>query len=170
MGMRGRAADAAGRWVAMTVAVYRALLWVCPRGLRVGFGDEMTQTLRHLCRDTYAAGGEWGVMRLWVAVGADLLVGAGAEYVTVLASLWREGWMMNRVRSSAITVFCAYVAFIVAGMGYQKMTEDIIKAGVQDRYPTLGVAFVVVEVGAGIALLATVVGGAPLAWRRGVGR
>jgi hypothetical protein len=72
--------------------------------------------------------------------------------------------MIDRPRRTAITVFCAYIAFVVAGMGFQKMTEEPNKAGFARAYPAIGISFTVVEVGAAVALLAVVAGGLPIAY------
>src|SRR5579859_5161347 len=40
-----------------------------------------------------------------------------------LATTGRVTHMLTRLRATTITIFCAYIAFVVAGMGYQKMTE-----------------------------------------------
>jgi hypothetical protein len=48
--------------------------------------------------------------------------------------------MTSRLRASAITVFSAYIACVVAGIGYQKMTESVIQSGIQDAHPALAIA------------------------------
>ncbi|HLY32592.1 MAG TPA: hypothetical protein VKQ36_16340 [Ktedonobacterales bacterium] len=149
------------RWA---VTIYRALLALCPRDLRQGYGDDMAQVFRQVCRDAHASQGAWGILWLAPATLGDLLTGAAAEYLTVFLTLWKEFWMTNRLRASAITVFCAYIAFIVSGIGYQKMTETPIQTGIQDAHPALSISFLLVEIGAVVALLAVLVGGLPLAF------
>ena len=72
--------------------------------------------------------------------------------------------MIERLRAMVITVFVAYVGFIVAGIGYQKLTEydDFMSAAA--RYPLVGAGFHAVQAGSALALLAVLVGGLPLAW------
>jgi hypothetical protein len=72
--------------------------------------------------------------------------------------------MAERLRGTVVTVFAAYVGFIVAGLGYQKITEydDFMSAAA--RYPLVGAAFHAVQAGSAVALLAVLVGGLPLAW------
>ena len=149
--------------VTLTLRVYARLIVACLPELRRSHETELLQVLRQCCRDAYAARGARGVVALWLPLLGDLLTGASADYLALLTRLWKESWMMNRWRTSAITIFCAYIAFVVAGMGFQKSTEDIIKAGVQDAHPLLSVSFFAVEAGAGIALLAVLAGGLPLA-------
>ena len=72
--------------------------------------------------------------------------------------------MAARIRSTAIAVFCAYIAFVVAGMGYQKLSEyeDFTAAG--QAHPLIGVAHTLIAAMSGVALLAALAGGLPLAF------
>lgn len=72
--------------------------------------------------------------------------------------------MTQRLRSAEITIFCGYILFVVSGMGFQKMTEDMLKAGVMRSHALLGGAFYAVVAGAVVALLAVLAGGLPLAY------
>jgi hypothetical protein len=92
------------------------------------------------------------------------MMGATAEYLTALASFRKSFWMTNRMRASALTVFCAYVAFILPGIGYQKMTESVIHSGIQASHPALAISFLLMEIGAVAALLAVLAGGLPVAF------
>ncbi len=71
--------------------------------------------------------------------------------------------MMNRTRRAEITIFCAWIAFVVAGLAFQRMSEydDFQNAGA--TYPAIGVSFFAIQAGAAIALLAVLVGGVPIA-------
>ena len=71
---------------------------------------------------------------------------------------------MSRMRSSAITIFCAYIALVLTGMGFQKLTEDIMKTNIPSAYPGVGLAYDAIIAGAVLALLAVLVGGLPIAW------
>jgi hypothetical protein len=68
-----------------------------------------------------------------------------------------------RLRRSEIIVFCSFIAFVVAGLGFQKMTEDADKAGLMQAHLAIGASFYAVSVGAVIALLAVVAGTLPIA-------
>ncbi len=74
----------------------------------------------------------------------------------------RMGSVAARLRRSEIVVFCSFVAFVVAGMGFQKMTEDADKAGVMQSHLAVGVGYYAVIIGAIVAALAVVAGGAPI--------
>lgn len=69
---------------------------------------------------------------------------------------------LNRQRNAAITIFCAYCAFIVAVLGFQKMTEDAVSAGAGRPFTAIGFAYSLVGVGVVIGLLAVLVGGLPI--------
>lgn len=70
----------------------------------------------------------------------------------------------DRVRSSAITVFCAYIAFVLAGIGFQKMSEYDDFADAAKAHTLIGVSFDVIVAGSAVALLAVLAGGLPLAF------
>ena len=71
--------------------------------------------------------------------------------------------MMNRTRRAEITVFCAWIVFVVAGLAFQRMSEydDFQNAGA--TYPIIGVAYIAIQAGAALALLVVLVGGVPIA-------
>lgn len=149
--------------VILSLTVYRQLLALCPSELRRGYASEMLQVFKQCCRDSYAEQGVSGVARVWLPTLGDLMTGVAAEYVAVLALAWKENWLMHRVRTSVITIFCAYIAFILAGLGFQKLTEyDDFMASAR-THTMIGLAYNVVVIGAVVALLAVLAGGLPLA-------
>lgn len=70
--------------------------------------------------------------------------------------------MPTRLRSSEIAVFAAWIAFVVAGMGFQKSSEDIMK--VDASQASLNIPYLLIEAGAAVALLAVLAGGVPIAF------
>lgn len=70
--------------------------------------------------------------------------------------------MIGRMRNSVLLVLWAWVGVVVAGVGFQKMTEyeDFARAARQSI--TVGAAFDAVVVGAVLALAAVLVGGVPI--------
>lgn len=158
----------APRWSASGVEratqVYTLLLRLCPRPFREAHGMEVAQVFRQLFRDAWERGGAWGALTFYASALGDLLVGALAEYLTLWWGLWNRSWVMYRMRSSAILVFCAYIAFVVIGMSFQKSTEDVAKSNVPTAHPGIALAYQAVMVGAVIALLATLAGGLPIAF------
>lgn len=71
--------------------------------------------------------------------------------------------MFATLRRSLLTIFCAYVGFILAGWAFQKMTEyDDFKEAAQ-THSIVGLSFNLVVIGAVAALLAVLAGGLPIA-------
>lgn len=70
--------------------------------------------------------------------------------------------MLNQPRRSVITVFCAYIAFVLAGGSFSNMIEDDVKT-LNPAHPAIAAAYDVVFVTAFVALLAVLVGGVPIA-------
>jgi hypothetical protein len=150
----------ASRLVALTVALYRWLLWLHPAAFRREYSVSICQVFAQSCRDAYRASGAAGVARLWLPALGDLLHGALAEHLDAL----KGSYPMLEYRRSLSAVFGAYIAFVIAGIGFQKMTEDVMKSSLPSSHPILMVAYVIVEGGAALSLLAVLVGGLPLAW------
>lgn len=72
--------------------------------------------------------------------------------------------MFLTLRRSLLTLFCAYVGFIVAGIGFQKLTEYSDFTEAAQANPLMGLTFNLVVIGAVVALLAILVGGLPIAF------
>src|SRR5258705_5198684 len=96
---------------------------------------------------------------LWIVL--EVVYGALDAQLRSLAQRGRA--RVNRVRASEIAVFCAYIGFVFAGIGFQKMTEydDFMVAA--RTHADIGVAYTAVVVGSAVALLAVLAGGVPLA-------
>ena len=152
------------RSVAVTLAVYHVLLGLCPRSFRDAYGADVVQVFRQCCGDAYRERGASGVACLWLPAIGDLLMGAAAEYCTLALEAWRRSIQMDRSRSSLITVFCAYIAFVVAGMSFQKVSEYEDFTAAAQAHTIIGVSFDVIAFGSAIALLAVLAGGLPLAF------
>lgn len=71
--------------------------------------------------------------------------------------------MFTTLRRSLLTIFCAYVGFILAGGAFQKMTEYDDFTEVARTHSIVGLSFNLVVIGAFVALLAVLVGGLPIA-------
>lgn len=72
--------------------------------------------------------------------------------------------MLRTLRASLLTLFCAYIGFVVAGIGFQKMTEydDFMEAA--HSYTLIGTSYTLVVIGSAVALLAILVAGLPIAF------
>jgi hypothetical protein len=126
------------------------LLRLYPEIWRERYGEEFTALLEQ-CR--------LSPMMLF-----DVLLGALDARIEPQDTTGRILQMIERPRRTAIIVFCAYIAFVVSGLGYQKMTEEVVKSRLGDTYPAIGISFLTVEIGAAVALLAVLAGGLPIAY------
>jgi hypothetical protein len=149
--------------IACTLWVYRRLLILHPSAFRRAYGADIVQVVRATVWRAYGAAGAMGVVRLWPAMLVDLLRGALAEHAQVLFAL--KGYpLMVAYRRSAGAVFAAYIAFVLAGIGVAKMSEEVMKSSLPTEHPILAIAYWAVAAGATTALLAVLVGGLPLAF------
>jgi hypothetical protein len=119
-----------------------------PRSWRERYGDEVLAWVEE--------GG------LGPARALDLL--RGALDARLHPELVGEGSirMVERLRGAVLGVLCGYAVFVVAGAGYQKLTEyeDFTEAA--QRHAALGVAFRTIVVASVVALGAMVAAGAPI--------
>ena len=70
--------------------------------------------------------------------------------------------LINRLRRSEIAVFCAFIVYVLTGLGFQKMAEDAGKAGVMQSHAAVGIGYYAVIAGAVIAALAVAAGALPI--------
>jgi hypothetical protein len=77
---------------------------------------------------------------------------------------WRLMNMNNKLRTTILIVFTAYIAFIIAGFSLVAFADDSPLVPLMQTNAALSAAWTTIEVGSVIALLAVVIGGAPLAW------
>lgn len=124
------------------------LIWLYPTRWRERYGDEFAALLEQI---------PFSFANL-----LDVLLGALDAHLNIQFS-GRFSKMLETLRKSTVTVFCAYIAFIVAGMGFGGLADDSPFGPANRTYPSLGLAWTVVEIGAVVALMAAVIGGLPLA-------
>lgn len=91
----------------------------------------------------------------------DVMVNALDAHLHSTAVFGRMLTMLQRLRSTAITVFCAYIVFVLAGLGFWNMTEDDMKS--LNVHPAIALPYYALQAGAIIALLAVLAGGLPIA-------
>jgi hypothetical protein len=94
----------------------------------------------------------------------DVLLGALDAHIAPQDTTGRVLNMLNQPRRTAITVFAAYIAFVLAGMGFQKMSEydDFMEAA--RAHAVIGVTYNTILVTSAISLLAVLAGGVPIAF------
>ncbi|MGO8948787.1 MAG: hypothetical protein ACLQUY_14270 [Ktedonobacterales bacterium] len=147
--------------VAITLWIYSRLLVLHPPVFRRDFSTGIIQVFRQICLDTYRRNGTAGIIRLWPAALGDLLRGALAEHAALL-HIMRESPMETRYRRSTSMIFACFIAFVIAGIGFDKLSEDIMKSALPAAHPIMAVAYHAVMIGAVLALLAVLAGGIPL--------
>jgi hypothetical protein len=96
----------------------------------------------------------------------DVLLGAFDAHLRLLSgeSLnWRIMNMLNKIRTTILIVFAAYIGYIIAGFALVGLADDSPMATLMKTDPALSAAWKTIAAGALIALLAVVIGGLPLA-------
>ena len=149
--------------VVASLRVYRALLRLYPTKFRREYGTAIMQVFAQECRDAHRAAGAGGVLRVGLRETVDLLAGACAERLALVAGWWKGSGPMQVYRQTASAVFAAFIAYVLAGVGFQKMSETVLKSSLPAAHPLLTISYDVVVAGAVVALLAVLVGGMPIA-------
>lgn len=125
------------------------LLRLYPLEWRARYGDEFAALLEEY---------PLSLLSLW-----DVLLGALDARLAPLDMNGRILHMLNQPRRSAITVFCAYIAFVLAGASFNQMIEDDLKT-LNGPHPQLATVYYVVFYGSVVSLLAVLAGGLPIAF------
>lgn len=136
------------------MSIYKLLLYLYPRVWRARYEEEMLMIL---------------VSRQFsLFEGIDVIRGVLDAHLhpylgtTDLSLTEKVRLMLSSLRCSLLTIFCAYVGFILAGLGFQKLAEAADLQEIAQRYGIVGFSFHLVLVGAIVALLAVLVGGLPI--------
>jgi len=127
-----------------------ARAWVLrlyPSDWRARYGDEFAAVLEDYPLTPFAL--------------FDIFLGALDAHLTPFDTNGRILRMLNQQRRSVITVFIAYIAFVLAGGGYSNMIEDDIKT-LNPAHPAVAAAYDVVFLTAFASLLAVLIGGLPI--------
>jgi hypothetical protein len=96
----------------------------------------------------------------------DVFLGAFDAHLRLLSgdSLnWRVMNMLNKIRTSILIVFAAYIGFVIAGFALVGLADDSPMARLMKTDPAVSAAWTTIQAGAAVALLAVVTGGLPLA-------
>jgi hypothetical protein len=95
----------------------------------------------------------------------DIVLGAlDAHFEHPYETTWRLMNMINKLRTTILFVFSAYIAFIIAGFSLNGLMDDSQLVPLTRSNPALSISYTAIEIGSVIGLLAIVIGGAPLAW------
>jgi hypothetical protein len=134
--------------------IYKLLLRLYPRVWRARYEEEFLAVLTSHPFSFFE-----GIDVMRGALDAHLHPCLGTA---TLSSSERMRQMLSTLRCSLLTIFCAYVGFILAGGAFQKMTESGNLAEVARTNSLVGLSFDLVVIGAFIALLAVLVGSLPI--------
>ena len=97
----------------------------------------------------------------------DIMLGALDAHLEFPYEMnWRLMNMINKLRTSILIVFAAYIGFVIGGMSLYGLADDSPMADLmktRTNIPLLA-SWITIEAGAIIALLAIVIGGLPIAW------
>jgi hypothetical protein len=96
----------------------------------------------------------------------DVFLGAVDAHLQLLNGedlSWRMMNMLNKLRTTVLIVFTAFIGFIIAGFSLVGLADDSPMIPLMQTNPALAAAWVTIQVGAVVALLAIVIGGLPLA-------
>ena len=137
------------------MSIQYALLRLYPRAWRERYEEEMLDMLEHRPLSFTD-----GVNLFFGALDAQLHPHLGTTGMSLYERILH---MFLTLRRSLLTLFCAYVGFIFAGINFQKMTEYSDFTEAAQANPLVGLAFNLVVIGAVAALLAILVGGLPIA-------
>ena len=95
----------------------------------------------------------------------DIFLGAlDAHLELVQGTSWRIMNMVNKLRTTILLVFTAYIGFVIAGMSFYGLVDDSPAATLMKTDAPLATAWRVVQFGSVISLLAVLLGGLPIAW------
>ncbi|HEY7357833.1 MAG TPA: hypothetical protein VH590_15250, partial [Ktedonobacterales bacterium] len=128
----------------------RWLLHFYPRGWRGRYEEEFVALLE-AC--------PFSLWTIW-----DVCLGAIDAHLHLETLNGRMMPFMNRLRTTSVIVFCAYIGFVVAGLAFGKLVEYDDFMNLRDHNIQVGAAYYTLYAGAFIALAAVLVGGLPLAF------
>ena len=77
---------------------------------------------------------------------------------------WRLMDMVNKLRTAILLVFAGYIGFVIGGFALYGLADDSPMAALMKTDPSLSAAWITVQAGAAVALLAVIIGGLPIAW------
>jgi hypothetical protein len=96
----------------------------------------------------------------------DVMLGALDAHLNLSANNgmnWRKLDMINKLRTSILVVFCAFIGFLVAGLTFNGNIDDSPLIPLMRQNIPFHLAYLTIQIGAVIALLAIMIGGLPIA-------
>jgi hypothetical protein len=138
----------------MTHARGAWLVRLYPAGWRERYEDEFVATLEDA--------------RLSLTDYADILLGALDARLFFRDATERTLTMLTRLRAANVAVFCSWIAFVLAGLSLNGQLDDSAFVPLMRERADLHAAWLILQAGAVISLLAVLAGGLPIAlavWR-----
>ncbi|MGH2478208.1 MAG: hypothetical protein ACRDHW_00915 [Ktedonobacteraceae bacterium] len=132
----------------------RSLLCLYPRAWRGRYGDEVLAMLEQRPLSFTD-----GINLFFGALEAHLHPHLGTTGMSIYERILA---MFATLRRSVLTIFCAFIVFILAGWGFQKMTEYDDFQQAAHMHSIVGLSFNLVVIGGAVAFLAVVAGGLPV--------
>jgi hypothetical protein len=132
----------------------QTLLRLYPRRWRERYGDEFLALLEQ--------------HPVTAAVALDVALGALDAHLRAHVSPVGETvgaralQCLQALRTTALTIFCAYIAFAVAGLAFYGMVDDSAFLPAMEAHIPLRACWLIMEVGAAVSLAAVVAGGLPI--------
>jgi hypothetical protein len=129
------------------MAMRSRVLRLYPSSWRARYGDEFAALLEEYPLTPFAL--------------LDIVVGALDAHLTPFDANGRILRMLNQPRRSVVAVFIAYIAFVLAGINYNRMIEDDLRT-INPAHPAVAAAYDVVYWASAVSLLAVLIGGLPI--------
>ena len=95
----------------------------------------------------------------------DILLGACDAHLQLFNGedvSWRLVVMLNKLRTTLLIVFAAFIGFVVAGMALVNLVDDSLMVPLMKAEAGPALAWLFIQIGAVVALLVVVLGGLPL--------
>jgi hypothetical protein len=96
----------------------------------------------------------------------DVFLGAVDAHLQLLNGenlTWRIMNMLNKLRTTILMVFAAFIGFVIAGFGLVGLADDSPMIPLMKTNPALAAAWMTIQIGSAVALVTVVIGGLPLA-------
>jgi hypothetical protein len=133
--------------MSLSMALRSRVLRLYPSSWRARYGDEFAALLEEYPLTPFAL--------------FDIVVGALDAHLTPFDANGRILRMLNQPRRSVIAVFIAYIAFVLAGINYNRMIEDDLRT-INPAHPAVAAAYNAVAWASAVSLLAVLIGGLPI--------
>lgn len=135
----------AERLIALSLALYQALLLLYPARFRHAYGAQMAQVFRATCRAAEQQNGFAGIARIWRVTLGDLIVSALAERMEQNMSMTRNAWYRAAgiVSLVGVAVWILGTTGLTLGMTLAMRMGAMAPLGVTMAVPLVWLFFVV---------------------------